>query len=142
MCDYCGCRDFPVISRLSREHFEIKEAAGAVGRAMTAGTPDVPVLLDRLVDLVDRHTSFEERSLFTELRRNTDFHDAVEALCAEHVDLHTRLHRLHGGPEARASLDAAVDRLLRHIDKEENGIFPAAAVLLDMPAWDRVTAMA
>ena len=33
----------------------------------------------------------------------------------------------------------ALETLLRrHIDKEENGLFPAAAIALDGPAWERV----
>ena len=30
------------------------------------------------------------------------------------------------------------DILRRHIDKEENGLFPAAVIALDGPAWERV----
>ncbi|HET8681884.1 MAG TPA: hypothetical protein VFM54_08430 [Micromonosporaceae bacterium] len=33
----------------------------------------------------------------------------------------------------------ALDRLHRHIDNEEHGLFPAAVVALPIPAWDRIT---
>lgn len=36
--------------------------------------------------------------------------------------------------------EALENLLRRHIDKEENGIFPAAAVALDGAAWDRIEA--
>jgi hemerythrin-like domain-containing protein len=34
---------------------------------------------------------------------------------------------------------AALDRLHRHIDNEEHGLFPAAVIALPIDAWDRVT---
>jgi hemerythrin-like domain-containing protein len=33
-----------------------------------------------------------------------------------------------------------VVRLRRHIDREENGLFPAAVIALDGAAWDRLSA--
>ena len=34
---------------------------------------------------------------------------------------------------------AALERLHRHIDNEEHGLFPAAVIALPIDAWDRVT---
>jgi hypothetical protein len=34
---------------------------------------------------------------------------------------------------------AALERLHRHIDNEEHGLFPAAVIALPIPAWDRIT---
>ena len=33
----------------------------------------------------------------------------------------------------------AIDTLRRQIDKEEHGIFPAAAILLDADRWERLS---
>jgi hypothetical protein len=140
MCNYCGCREFPVIARLSAEHVEIAEAAGGLSRAISAGEESAPGLLHRLVGLLSPHTSIEESTLFRELETEPEMADAVTELCAEHTHIHGVL-----GAAARDGIDPAVvlpalERLHRHIDKEEYGIFPAAVVLLDMPAWDRATA--
>ena len=34
------------------------------------------------------------------------------------------------------------DRLRVHMDREDNGLFPAAAVSLDGPSWDRIMELA
>jgi hypothetical protein len=33
---------------------------------------------------------------------------------------------------------AALQRLSRHIDNEEHGLFPAVVIALPIPAWDRL----
>lgn len=50
------------------------------------------------------------------------------------LDPHTRAEQvgLFGG------LDAFVGALRRHIDREEDGLFPAAAIRLDGPDWEEV----
>ena len=90
--------------------------------------------------LLDPHTRVEERSLFAELRTDSEFAEHVERLCEEHKAINRRLKQIVDGDLAGVS---GLERLLRrHIDKEENGLFPAAAIALGGPAWERVAARA
>jgi hypothetical protein len=138
MCNYCGCRDFPLIARLTAEHETIADAAGRLRDAISDGG-DAPARLDDLLALLLPHTSTEETGLFTELRVEGSLTEAVDKLCAEHDDIHGVLGAVdRANPDWPAVL-AALERLWRHIDNEEHGLFPAAVIALPIPAWDRVT---
>lgn len=142
MCSYCGCREsLAIIARYSEEHDEIVNALGFVRRAIEADDEsERRRRVQVLRDLLDPHTASEERSMFAELRRDPEFTEVVDALCAEHEELGCRLARVEAGElGAFASLELT---LIRHIDKEENGLFPAAIMALDGEAWDRATASA
>ncbi|MBB6345896.1 hemerythrin domain-containing protein [Nonomuraea muscovyensis] len=141
MCNYCGCREFPLIGRLSEEHGEIEELAGALRRSVAGGRHGESLaLLDALVARLGPHTATEESGLFAELRADGALAEEVDRLCAEHADIHGVLLAVdRDTPDWPAVLEAL--RLLhRHIDKEEHGLFPAAVILLPLPAWDRITA--
>jgi hypothetical protein len=139
MCNYCGCRDFPLIGQLTAEHEAITNAAGRLDRAITHGEADPLAALADLLALLLPHTGTEEDGLFVELRAEGSLTAAVEALCAEHVDIHGVLGAVdRAAPDWRPVL-AALGRLRRHIDNEEHGLFPAAVVALPIDAWDRVT---
>ncbi|TYB35447.1 hemerythrin domain-containing protein [Micromonospora sp. AP08] len=84
MCNYCGCRQFPLIGRLSAEHEAITDAA-------------------------------------------------------EHDDIHGVLGAVDRTAPDWPPVLAALDRLHRHVDNEEHGLFPAAVIALPIPAWDRIT---
>ncbi|MFD2768002.1 hemerythrin domain-containing protein [Micromonospora eburnea] len=139
MCNYCGCRDFPLIGRLSAEHEAIANAAGRLRAAIGTGAPAALTALDELLALLMPHTTTEEDGLFAELRAEGSLAEAVTRLCAEHQDIHGVL----GGVDRLApdwpAVLAALDRLHRHIDNEEHGLFPAAVIALPIPAWDRIT---
>lgn len=141
MCSYCGCRSISLIGRWSDEHEELVNTSGAVLRALRTGDEAAArAAATRLRVMLDAHTGSEERSLFAELRLDPDFTEHVDALCAEHVDIHALLEEVAGGD---ATLAEQFDDLLRrHIDREENGLFPAAAVSLDGPAWERAVVRA
>lgn len=142
MCSYCGCREsLAIIARYSEEHDEIVNALGFVRRAIAADDEtERRQRLAALRGLLDPHTASEERSMFSELRRDPEFTEVVDALCAEHGELGRRLERVEvGDVSAFAPLELM---LIRHIDKEENGLFPAAIMALDGDAWDRATASA
>jgi Hemerythrin HHE cation binding domain len=137
VCNYCGYRDFPLIGRLTAEHEAIANAAGRLRDAITKGSGEPFVLLDELLTLLRPHTA-EEIGLFAELRAEGSLTEAVDQLCAEHDDIHGVLGR--EAPDWPAVL-AALERLHRHIDNEEHGLFPAAVIALPFPAWDRLTSV-
>lgn len=137
MCEYCGCRSIGIIGRFSAEHEEIVNATGSMRRAAARGDRDATTdAVAALAALLDPHVRSEERSLFAELRPDPEFSGVIDRLCAEHTDIAAALQQVAAGDLASA---INVEKLLRdHIDKEENGVFPAAAIALDGPAWDRV----
>ncbi|MEH0970773.1 hemerythrin domain-containing protein [Micromonospora sp. CPCC 205546] len=139
MCNYCGCREFPLIGRLSAEHEAIANAAGRLRDAVRAGGADAPAALDALLALLGPHTATEEEGLFVELREEGSLADAVEKLCAEHEDIHGVLGAVDRTTPDWPAVLAALERLHRHIDNEEHGLFPAAVIALPIPAWDRIT---
>ncbi|GIJ31580.1 MULTISPECIES: hemerythrin domain-containing protein [Micromonospora] len=139
MCNYCGCREFPLIGQLSAEHEAIANAAGRLRTAITSGGTDAVALLDELLALLMPHTDIEERGLFVELRAEGSLTEAVDRLCDEHDDIHGVLGALDRKAPDWPTVLAALDRLRRHIDNEEHGLFPAAVIALPIPAWDRVT---
>lgn len=139
MCNYCGCREFPLIGQLTAEHEAIANAAGRLRTAITAGADNRVELLDDLLTLLMPHTETEERGLFLELRAEGSLTEAVEQLCDEHDDIHGVLSTVDRAAPDWPAVLAALDRLHRHIDNEEHGLFPAAVIALPMSAWDRLT---
>lgn len=140
MCNYCGCREFPVIAKLTEEHLAIQEVAGALARSLRDGDLDAArPLLAELTGLLEPHTGYEERTLFAGLRQEPTMAETVDELYDEHdlIDEVLRTAREQGIDAP--TLLATVERLYRHIDKEEHGIFPAAVVLLDMSRWDEMS---
>ncbi|MGC5053954.1 hemerythrin domain-containing protein [Micromonospora sp. DT48] len=139
MCDYCGCREFPLIGRLTTEHEAIANAAERLRTAITSGADDAVTRLDDLLALLTPHTDTEERDLFVELRAEGSLTEAVDRLCDEHDDIHGVLGAIDRTSPDWSGVLAALDRLRRHIDNEEHGLFPAAVIALPIPAWDRLT---
>lgn len=141
MCSYCGCRAITVIGELTAEHEAIINATGLLSRAAAAGDPSTArTAVEVVSSLLEPHTVREELGLFAELRRDAEFTEHVDALCAEHHELDSYLARVSDG-----DLGAAVGLetlMRRHIDREENGIFPAAAIALDGGTWDLIEARA
>lgn len=141
MCSYCGCRANTVIARYSAEHDDIVNAMGVLRRAASAGDPAGAGASARdLAGLLDPHTASEERSLFAELRLDAEFTEHVDGLCAEHREIDAALARVVDGD--LAAVGTLEHILCRHIDKEENGLFPAAVIALDGAAWERVVSAA
>lgn len=140
MCNYCGCRSFPLVARLTDEHERIANAAGRLRRAVTRPGADPSAALDELLALLKPHTAAEETGLFAELRAEGSLAGAVDKLCAEHADIHGVLSTVDRAAPDWPAVLAALDRLHRHIDNEEHGLFPAAVIALPIDAWDRVTA--
>lgn len=140
MCNYCGCREFPLIGQLSEEHWDIEECAGALRRAVGEGRHGEAVtLLEELLARLMPHTALEEGGLFAELRADGPLAEEVERLCAEHADIHGVLGAIDPAAPDWPAVLAALDLLRRHIDHEEHGLFPAAVIMLPLAAWDRIT---
>lgn len=142
MCSYCGCNEsVGVIARYMEEHVTVVNALGDVRRAVASGDSGaITTTCNALRAHLDPHTASEERGLFAELRKLDEFRDTIDGLCDEHVDIERSIDRVEQG---LADAFPALERILmRHIDKEENGVFPAAIIALDGEGWDRAIAVA
>ncbi len=136
MCSYCGCESVAVVGRFMAEHVEIVNACGDLRRACAAGGTDVARAADRLRGLLRPHTHAEEVGMFAVLAEDVEFTEHVRSLCDEHVTLEDLLGQVASG---RADVMPIFERALRdHIDREENGLFPAAAIAFAGPEWERV----
>ena len=137
MCSYCGCRALTEIADLTAQHEEIVNATGPLRRAAEAQDHETAkTFVASLIALLNPHTSQEELGVFAELRKREEFTEHVDALCAEHVHLHALFARIADGEIGLAS--EAIGALREHIEKEENGLFPAAAVELEGPVWQEL----
>lgn len=122
-----------------REHTDIINASGDLRRAVQLGDrPGVEGAADTLAGLLNPHTHAEEVGLFAVMREQEDFADHIDSLCAEHGTLDDQLARIRGGEHTL--LDTFIHTLREHIDREDNGLFPASAIALDGPDWERVDA--
>ena len=118
--------------RLMDVVFVGKDADGEVmGFELSELDPDVREGLERL--------GIEETGLFTVLAEDLEFTDHVHGLCGEHLTLGRLLDRIEAGSH---DLFPDFEQLLRaHIDREENGLFPAAAIAFAGPEWERVAGL-
>lgn len=137
MCSYCGCQSIEIIGRFTAEHEDIVNGLGDLRRSVATGDGALIASTARtLAGMLDPHTASEERSLFAELRLDEEFTDEVDELCGEHHGLDQQLSAIAAGHhDVLPDFEVA---LRRHIDREENGLFPAAAIALGGEAWDRV----
>lgn len=135
MCSYCGCDSITVIGRFMNEHVEIVNACGQLRRAVVDGG-DVPERARALALLLGPHTQSEEVGLFTVMKRRDEFADHVSILCGEHRSLDELLAAIAAGDHSL--MDVFEDALRDHIDKEDNGLFPAAALGLDGDEWAEI----
>jgi hypothetical protein len=125
--------------QLTAEHELIPNAAGRLRGAITSAAGDPLSQLDVLLTLLMPHTDTEEGGLFVELRAEGSLTEAVDQLCDEHDDIHGVLGAVDRTAPDWPPVLTALERLHRHIDNEEHGLFPAAVIALPMPAWDRLT---
>ncbi|EWT04384.1 hemerythrin [Intrasporangium chromatireducens Q5-1] len=140
MCNYCGCREIRTVGRFMSEHEDLVNFTGDLYRARESGDPAaVARALEQLDGLLHPHTHAEERGLFTVLRRNPEFTDHVDGLCAEHTGLEAMAQEIRNGDFD--VVDEFIDALREHMDKEDNGLFPAAAIELEGPDWEEVVAL-
>ena len=134
MCEYCGCRDIALIGRLSNEHYGAVDDLGNLRRAIETGQKAlVDTAAAVMGDHLFPHNLSEEAGLFHELLDDEYFAPTVADLIEEHHLMVTQVNRIAAGewtvyPEFENSLRG-------HIDKEENGLFPACAVYIDADTW-------
>lgn len=137
MCSYCGCDSIEVIGRFMDEHVEVINATGELREAVAAGgAAELASAKARVGELLWPHTEAEEVGLFTVLRRQDEFAGHIERLCAEHAGLDEALGAIGAGD--LAAMRDFEDLLREHINKEDNGLFPAAAVALAGAEWEEV----
>lgn len=140
MCSYCGCESIDAIGRFMAEHVQVINALTALRHA--AHSADLEATRREcatVAALLGPHTRGEEVSVFQVLSRQEEFERPVRVLCAEHVTLDGLVERVAEGE--LDLVDAFIDQLREHIDKEENGLFPAAAIALVGPDWEEVDSM-
>jgi len=145
MCQYCGCHEIGPIGALMDDHFEIRNLCRHLTADIEADRREEAIGLAReLVRYFTVHNAVEEGGLYLSMTRFEEYeekagtlydeHDALDAVLEELLALADagRLEDIDFGP-----LLAEIHVLHEHIDHEENGLFPAAAVALDQADWDR-----
>lgn len=137
MCSYCGCESIEVIGRFMSEHVDLVNATGVLRRAIAAADPAaVRAAASALAGVLTPHTVAEESGLFAVMARDEEFSDHIGRLCSEHEQLDAALAAIADGAWEQFP---TFERALRdHIDREDNGLFPAAAIAFAGPEWDEV----
>lgn len=137
MCSYCGCRNIPMIAKLNAEHDAILNASHTLQTALREQDPDLAREgSEKVSTLLHPHTQREQLGVFAEMKLDPQFTEHIDSLCAEHDELDQLLQGIAGG---RLTLIPATLTLLNnHINREENGLFPAALTFLDDEQWDRI----
>jgi len=137
VCSYCGCENIEVIGRFMDEHVSIVNALGDLRRAIqSTDRAAIHEAAAALAGLLGPHTHAEEVGLFAVMARDSEFTEHIASLCAEHASLDAALIEI-----AEGSWDGflSFERALRdHIDREDNGLFPAAAIAFAGPEWTEV----
>ncbi len=126
-----------MIAKLNAEHDEIVGSSYALQIAFR--DQDVEAARSackELGGLLHPHTRLEEVGLFAEMKLDELFTEHVASLCAEHAELDVELEAIVAGD--LASIPKMLTLLNNHIDREENGLFPAALAYLDDTQWDKL----
>ena len=138
MCFYCGCREVPLIREFIGEHEAAADLAADLGQALRAGeVAESGRLLGRLAELLAAHWRGEEDGLFSAMHGEEVYAGYIDDLVAEHRELGELLARADVRRRAdRERVLAGIERLHRHIVKEEDGLFPASLTALSGEQWD------
>lgn len=145
MCQYCGCHEITTVGALMDDHFEIRNLCSHIREAVQARRPaEAARLVRELRRTFTVHNAVEENGLYLAMTRFEEY----EAQAGDLYDEHDALDEIIDGIVAEddagridgvdfAPLLAELEVLYEHINREENGLFPAAAVILDQEDWDR-----
>jgi hemerythrin-like domain-containing protein len=135
MCSYCGCRNIPMIATLNAEHDAIVNSTYALQVAFREQDAESAKAAGKiLAELLHPHTRREQDGLFAEMKKDELFTEHIASLCAEHDALDAELELIAAGDISR--IVAMITLLNNHIDREENGLFPAALAYLDDDQWE------
>lgn len=140
VCDYCGCRETPLVGELMTEHRHLQDEVDHIRRALAAGDPrTVTARLRVLVTHLRGHVAREEDGIFAALRKQGDYVEEVDDLEGEHRWLDAAIADLDPqSPELAQALGDLFDALDAHIQREDLGIFPVSVVTLGADEWDLV----
>jgi len=124
-----------MIAQLNAEHDAIVNSSYALEIAFRDQDVEAAnTACKELGELLHPHTRREENGLFAEMKKDELFTEHVASLCAEHVELDSELEAIEAGD--LESIPKMLTSLNNHIDREENGLFPAALAYLDDTQWD------
>lgn len=142
MCQYCGCRDMPLLRDYIAEHERSVDHGREAVRALDRGELDVAQqLMAAMFTELRSHWQGEENGLFAVMHRDALFAEHIDPLVAEHRELASFLEKADlADPDDQTRFRAAVEDLYEHIAKEEDGLFPAALTALDGTDWDAAMA--
>ena len=138
MCQYCGCRDIPLLRDYIAEHERVINFGGAAIRALDDGDYErARTELAAMAAELRSHWRGEETGLFAVMSREELFREHIIPLIQEHRDLATLLDTVDLNlADDRDRVRVAFEELYEHIAKEEDGLFPAALTNLDGDDWD------
>ncbi len=145
MCQYCGCQEITTIGTLMDEHILIRNHCGDTRRCVEHGDVAGAVEHVRLLRaLMQPHNAVEEGGLYLSMLRFEEYEPQTARLYDEHDDLDAAIDAALEAADAGKSdqidwrgLIAEFEVLYEHIQREDNGLFPAAAVMLDAEDWER-----
>ncbi len=138
MCQYCGCRDIPLLRDYIAEHERSTHLGENALHACERGDFEGARRdLEAMAAELETHWRGEERGLFAVMRREELYAEHIDPLVTEHRELAALLVSLDLTNTAdQQRLRTALDDLYVHIRKEEDGIFPASLTALDGEEWD------
>lgn len=143
MCQYCGCREIPLLRDYIAEHERAMNHGGDAVRALDRGDYErARDLLAAMSDELRSHWRGEEHGLFAVMAVVDDLFAAhIALLVREHHELDALLDSVdvHDAGD-RDRIRQAIENLYEHIVKEEDGLFPASLTALDGEHWDAAIA--
>ena len=142
MCQYCGCRDMPLLRDYIAEHERVMNHGDSAVRALDRGEDTLGrKLLAAMADELRSHWRGEENGLFAVMAKDELFAEHIAPLVREHRELEELLEVVDpSDPEDLDRIRKAVFDLREHIAKEEDGLFPASLTSLDGDDWDAAIA--
>lgn len=142
MCQYCGCREIPLLRDYIAEHERVINLGGGAVRAIDTGDLDrARTMLVEMAAELTTHWQGEENGIFRVMAREDMYAEYIAPLVREHRELADLLATVDvTNPEHQQAIRDAVFDLYEHISKEEDGIFPAALTTLDGEEWDTAIA--
>lgn len=126
-----------MIAKLNAEHDAIVNSTYALLMAFRDQETEAAKTAGKvLAELLHPHTHREQDGLFAEMEKDELFTEHIASLCAEHDKLDADLDAISAGELSR--IPTMITLLNNHIDREENGLFPAALAFLDDDQWDTI----